>query len=360
MNAAPLHTSDALEQAESLLDRGGQLERAGKAEEALEVLLRAQSLVAGHDRQPLQADLLYRTAVLRTRLGQTERAEELFHQSLETATWCNYLKGQAWAVNGLAIIAQRRGETELSESQFRRARRLASDAGEHRLLGILEMNLGVVANIRGDLDSALIHYEKSLEAFGHTDDSEGTCWALNNLGMLQTDLRRYEDSEKTLTRGLKLAKKMGDRVMEGMLELNRVEALIGLEKWRRAKQGCKRALKIAENRGDTLQTAQCLKFLGIVERSQGRPDDATTTLERAAELAARVEDRLLGAEVTRELGETWLQLGDTNRARRAFGTALQAFVELDAVLDATDLRQRLDESFVAAMSNAPQTAGVSA
>ncbi len=330
-----------------MLAEGADLERAGKAEHALEVLLRALGQLASYDQQPLTADLLYRTAVLRTRLGETEAAEDLFHQSLEIATWCDYTRGQAWAVNGLAIIAQRKGETELADSQFRRARRLATAASEHRLLGILEMNLGVVANIRGDLDSALVHYESSLTSFSRTDDLEATCWALNNIGMLQTDLRRFEDSDLTFTRGLKLAKKVGDRVMEGMLEVNRVEALVGLTRWRRARQGCKRAIKLAEARGDTLQQAQALKFLGVVDRGQGRFDDSVQTLEHAAELAERVEDRLLGAEIVRELGETWTLQGDTAQARVAFGNALQRFVELDAVLDAADLRHRLDKSFAA-------------
>ncbi len=342
---SPKHTlpSSTQADAQALLVRGGELERAGKAEQALEVLLRALGLVSGQDHQPLTADLLYKTAVLRTRLGQTDAAEELFHQSLEAATWCDYVKGQAWAVNGLAIIAQRKGDTTLADSQFRRARRLATIASEHRLLGILEMNLGVIANIRGDLDSALIHYEKSLASFSRTDDLEATCWALNNIGMLQTDLRRFDESDATLTRGLKLAKKMGDRVMEGMLELNRAEALVGLTRWRRARQGCRRAIKLAEARGDTLQQAQASKFLGVVERGQRNLVASVETLERAADLAEQAEDRLLGAEIVREMGDTWIAMGDVAGARVAFGNALQRFVALDAVLDATDLRIRLDK-----------------
>lgn len=350
----------ASDEARALLLKGGELERAGKVEEAVEVLLRAQGMVAGHDHQPLTADLLYRTAVLRTRLGQTDKADELFHQSLEAATWCDYVRGQAWAVNGLAIVAQRRGDTELAESQFRRARRLARQASDHRLLGILEMNLGVVANIRGDLDSALVHYENALTSYSKTDDSEGTCWALNNVGMLQTDLRRFEAADQTLTRGLKLAKKIGDRVMEGMLEVNRVEALIGLTRWRRARQGCSRAIKIAEARGDRLQQAQALKFLGIINREQAKFGDAVATFDQASALAEQVDDCLLGAEVVRELGETLMQMGDVAQARVAFGNALQKFVQVDAVLDAADLRQRLDETFELSAQGAASRARVSA
>ena len=347
-------------EATALLERGGELERAGKVEGAAEVLLRALGILAGHDHQPLTADLLYRTGVLRTRLGQTEAAQDLFHQSLEAATWCDYGRGQAWAVNGLAIVAQRRGDTELAASQFRRARRLASEASDHRLLGILEMNLGVVANIRGDLDSALIHYEKSLEAFSKTDDFEATCWALNNVGMLQTDLRRFADADGTFTRALKLSKEIGDRVMEGLVEINRVEALVGLKRWRRARAGCRRAIKIVEGRGDTLQHAQLLKFLGIVDREQGKLSVSVQTLEQAGDLANQVEDRLLSTEVARELGETWMQAGEPEHARSAWGTALQGFVELDAVLDAADLRNRLDEALATPATAAPTKQAVSA
>ena len=50
--------------------------------------------------------------------------------------------------------------------------------------------------------------------------------------------------------GLQIAKQQGDRVMAGMLELNRIEGLIGQERWRPARQSVKNVLKMAAGSRD--------------------------------------------------------------------------------------------------------------
>ena len=330
-------------QAQALLEEGADLERAGEVERAVEALMRALSLLAGYGHQPVGADLLYRTGVLRARLGQTDEAEALFEQSLEMSGWCEYLKGQAYAVNGLAAVAHRRGDLELAEARYRRAGRLASELSEHRLAGMVEQNLGVIANIRGDLDGALVHYRSALEAFECEDDGEAIVWVLNNLGMLQCDLRRFEDAEQTLERGIERAKRENHQVMVGLLELNRVEALIGCGRWKPALKSLKRVLKVAEDRDDLVQQSEALKLWGVVEREQGKLARATQTLEQAGGLAERAGDKLLRAEILRELGETLHRSGNLPQARLHLEYAMRQFGEVDAVLDAADLRVRISD-----------------
>ena len=228
LNDTPAGMTDAewrglMAEGEALLAKGCELERAGDVEQAVEVLMRALGLLAGHGNQPLGADLLYRSGVLRARLGQTDEAEDLFDQSLETASWCEYKRGQAYATNGLAAVAQRRGDIDAAEALYRRAGRLASETGEHRLSGMVEQNLGVLANIRGDLDSALVHYRSALAPFERADDTEALCWVLNNMGMLETDLGRYDDAEPVLRESLAMRRRLfGDDNYEVSQSLNNV------------------------------------------------------------------------------------------------------------------------------------------
>ena len=63
-----------------------------------------------------------------------------------------------------------------------------------------EQNLGVMASIQGDLDSALVRYNDSLRAFQKAEDQEGTCWVLNNLGILLTTLDKLDDADTHLNR----------------------------------------------------------------------------------------------------------------------------------------------------------------
>ena len=330
------------EQARALLEEGATLDRAGDVDQAVEVLLRAQGLLSEHGHTPLASDLYYRTGILRTRLGQTEEAETLFERALESASWCDYPRGQAYAINGLAVIAQRRGEIDVAETRFRRAGRMATEVSEHRLSGMVEQNLGVLANIRGDLDSAMVHYQCSLEAFELAGDVEGMCWVLNNLGMLQVDLKRFKEGEKTLLRGQKLAKKNKNQVTATQLELNRVEALVGLGRWRAARKACQNVLKAAREREDNTQRSEALKYRAIIEREQGKLEASVDSLDEAGRLAEKTGDKLLRAEILRELGETLGRGGQIAQARLHLEYALRVFTELDAVLDVVDTRRKLE------------------
>ncbi len=329
--------------ARQLAEEGRAKELQGDPAGALGCYEAALTPLLGRAHHPVVAELLYRTGVVRSGLGQTPEAEEIFHQSLEVAAWCQDLGSQAYAVNGLAVVEQRRGDLRRAESLFRRAARLASEAADFRLVGMVEQNLGVLANIRGDLDSALVHYRKSQRAFEQAADNEGLCWVLNNMGMLQTDVGRYADSEQTLTRGLELARERGDLVMETLLELNRSEALIGLESWAEAGVACDRALAIAEERSDPLHRAEGLKYRAVIHRETDDPSRSVELLEEAHALAVGAEDALLGAEILKELGESLRRMGEVAGAVAVWERAVGEFRDLDATLDAAGLEGRLAE-----------------
>ena len=329
-----------LDEVEKLLDLGDELERVGQPDAAMEHQERALAMLAG-ERHPLVADLLHRCGVTRARIGRTDSAEELFQQSLEVAVWCGYTKGQAYVVNCLAVIAQRRGELELAETQYRRAARLAGESGEVRLIGMVEQNMGTLANTRGDLDSAFVHYQRSLAAFEASGHGEGACWVLNNMGMLQTDLKKFDEAHVTLVRARKLARSRKDLGMEGLLELNRAESLVGSGRLRKARRACQRAINIAEKRGDSLLRAEVLKVLAVIHRERGHLAKAVTHLEEAQDLAEEGDDALLKAEILREMGQVRLQAGEPSLAQALWRTALKHFEELDAVIDGAELRTRL-------------------
>ncbi len=340
--ASVLELEAKIAEATKLHQQGKEQVSDGDIEGGVELLEHALALMAGHS-VPLVADLMYRLGVVRARRGETAEADRIFQQSLEVAAWCNDTAGQAYAVNSLAAMAQRRGDLELAESQYRRAVRLANEASEYRLVGMVEQNLGVMASIRGDLDSAEIHYNLSLDAFERTGDGQGVCWVLNNLGKLQTDLGRFGEAQTTLTRGLKLARERKDQATEGLFELNRVEAYIGGGKMWRARRGCGRVLSIAKQRGDGLLRAEGLKLRAILDRGRRRPQPALKDLEEARGLAVEGEDALLVAEILREVGACWQDLGEVARARAVWRDALERFDTLDATLDAADVRGCLEK-----------------
>jgi tetratricopeptide (TPR) repeat protein len=129
--------------------------------------------------------------------------------------------------------------------------------------------------------------------------------------------------------------------MTGLLELNRAEALIGAESWRKARGACRRAMAVADERGDRLLRAEALKLLAVIHREASRLDQAHDALLEAHLLAQQSFDRLLAAEIVNEQAEICMRAGEPAEARELWTTALAEFQALDAVIDVAAVRKKL-------------------
>lgn len=332
---------DRAGEAQRLAERGHAEERRGTPDAALACYDAALELLVQDPPTPLFADVLrWKGTVLRER-GSTEAAEAQYGRSLEVSTALGYAAGEAHALNCLAIIAQRRGDMAEAERQYDRAALLAMAEDEHRLLGMIEQNLGVMAAIQGRTDVALLRYRLSLQAFEVVEDVAAIALVLNNLGMLHVDQRQYAEAERVFERGLAMARSRGDLMVEGTFELNRAELFVALGRWADAERACDRSLEIAEARRDRLRCAETLRILATIERERDRLEHAVRSLEEAWTIAGTSDDVLLSAEVQRELGEVWRRRGDRGKARAAYESALGGFRRLGAARDASEVEVRL-------------------
>jgi tetratricopeptide (TPR) repeat protein len=206
---------------------------------------------------------------------------------------------------------------------------------------MVQHNLGIVADIRGDREGARSCFLAALDTFRAAEHPQGEWEVLNSLGMLECKSEHFAASEEAFARGIELARAAGARAVEGILETNRAEMRLCAGRLDEAEEGCARALAVAEERGDPLRMAEALRVRARIEEERDRLADALADLEQARALAAAVDDALLAAEVLRELGEVWRRRGDTGRAREALGGALRRFAEMGAARDAAQVEAAL-------------------
>jgi len=308
---------------------------------ALQLNKEALSLLGMDDETPLLGDVLrWQGVVLRDR-GRTSEAEPLFHRSYEIATRLRYTPGRAHALNQLASLPLRRGDIVQASSLLAQALALAEECGEVRLAGMIEQNLGVIADVRGHTAAALAHYLVSLRTFEATNDQQPLCWVLNNLGLLHAKEERFDAAHAAYDRALEIARERGELQSEGMLEENRAELYLMEGRLDLALPALERGLAIAGQRGDPLRRAAGLKLRGAWERMSGRPTDAVTTLNAALTSSAVGEDALLGAEILYQLGMALHACGQADGARDAWNAALEAFERIDARRWVSRMQQRL-------------------
>jgi len=333
---------DDLETARELVAKARVAEQQGETAKALGLYDDALAQFGADSVDPFVADVLRWKGTLLRERGETDAAYRCYLQSLEKATLARSVGGQAHALNCLGTISQRRGAAKKTEWLYAKASALAGEAGDARLLGMIEQNRGVLANTRGDFAGAAEFYSRSLGAFEMARDSEPQSWVLNNLGILHTKTRNFAEAREYLERGLAIAVNRHDTVVQNVITLNLAEVWVGLGRLDLADEICANALEQAQRRGDHLTAAGALKVRAAIERQRGALDKSIATLRIAIYEAEGAEDRLLHAEMLRELGEISRAVGNTGAAKSAWREAVDAFKAVGASQDIAEVQAELN------------------
>lgn len=336
----PVRGADT-EVARQLIEKARMAEQHERPAQALGLYDDALAALGPDCLDPFFADVLRWKGTLLRERGETEAAHRCYARSLEKAKQSGGLGQEAHALNCLGTIAQRRGDSKETEKLYASASLLAEQAGDARLLGMIEQNRGVLANTRGDFAGAAAFYSRSLGAFEMASDPEPMSWVLNNLGILHTRTKNFPEARAHLERGLAIAINRQDAVVENVITLNLAEVWVGLGRLDVADELCAEAFEQAQRRVDHLTVAGALKVRATIERQRGALDKSIATLRIALYEVEGTEDRLLHAELLRELGEISHALGNAGVAKSAWREAVHAFEGVGANHDIAELKAEL-------------------
>ena len=334
------HTPDASE-ARRVAELGRSATYGDSPDIALQRHHDALSLLGSHELTPLHADTLRWEGNVLLDRGRTTEAQRLYDRSLEIARHLGYERGIAHALNCLAMLAHRRGELMIASELLTDALALADGCRELPLVGMIQSNLGIIADTRGDPGKAIEHFRIALDVAETVGDEQQVVRVLVNFSVLLVAQHRYAEADRAITRGLPLAKIRGELYYEGVFEEVRAEMHLARGELEEAEPAIARALAVAEQRRDDVRKSAALKLRGAWERLTGRNDAAIDSLRYAATLAAVGEDALLGAEVLYQFGLALFDGKNEPLAREAWRTALDAFERISAREWVERARERL-------------------
>jgi tetratricopeptide (TPR) repeat protein len=337
-----MQKSDDVERARQLVEMARVAEQHEETAKAMGLYDDALAEFREDSLDPLLPEVLRWKGTLLRERGETESAYRCYTKSLEKATLIGSEGATAHALNCLGTISQRRGDQKETERLYAQASEFAERARDSRLLGMIEQNRGVLASMRGDFGKAAGFYSRSLGAFEMAGDSEPMSWVLNNLGILHTKIRNFDEARGHLERGRAIAVNRCDAVVENVTTLNLAEVWVGLGRLDTADKYCAMALEQAQRRGDHLSAAGALKIRAAIERQRGALDKSIATLRIAIFEAEGAEDRLLHAEMLRELGEISRAVGNAGAARSAFREAVDTFQSIGADQEVAEVEAQLD------------------
>jgi tetratricopeptide (TPR) repeat protein len=298
--------------------------RGADPDQAIEACDHALALLLPVGPSDALADVLrWKGSIMRDR-GNHSTASDLYAQSLAVADSIGYRSGRAHALNCLGTIAQIRGDLGAAERWYGEAALLAHRMSDRKLSGMVQQNLGIVAETQARPDEAVAHFRLALTAFEQEDQNDAVVLVLNNLGILYTREGAYFRATEMLDRALRLARSLRDMASEAAVQENRAALLLATGKVQEAETAAVRAYTIAEQRHDNTRRASALRLLARAACERNKTGtDGVLLLERALMLCELGEDAELRAEILSDLGDAHAGSGETGKAKECWRRALE-------------------------------------
>jgi putative nucleotidyltransferase with HDIG domain len=287
-------------------------------------------------------------AVVQHRLNHGDAARQLARRSREVARAVGDGLLEALALNTLAAFDLSDGQLDEARAAFDEA--LRSGAGDLRLTGRIEQNLGVIANIKGETSTALAHYQRALDAFRGAEDERGCAMAYNGIGFIHGQQKKWEDAERYYALSLEITTRLGDVQHRGQVLLNQAEAQIARDRYVAAQRNAEDALRIFDKLDFVRHKSEAYRVLGVIYRAVGRKTLAEARLQTAIDLAQSAGAILAEAEASREQAQLFRDLGRNQDALRMLNASYRLFGRLDARADLVDVATRVQALETAFMS----------
>jgi len=334
--------------AADLIVRAREHERVGCVAEAIECYETAIAQAERDNLTPVLAEALRRLGVAWHQRDECEKARALVQRSFDVAckTGDNRLAGDA--LNSLGAMLLREGSLPAAQATFSRA--LAFGGEQRELRARVEQNLGIIANIQGDLDEALRRYMRALDDYRALGDEHGCAGLYQNLAMACADRQLYDEAEDYLSLALGVAERASDLRLKGLCLLELADVQAARTRHDDARRNAEAALAIFDQLGARVNKASAYRVIGVVYRETGRHALAESRLKSAIELAGATGSILNEAEAIRELAVTYQMMGRNQDALSCLNAAHALFGQLDARRDLVNVAGKmraLEETFLA-------------
>jgi putative nucleotidyltransferase with HDIG domain len=333
----------------ALVEEAKLAERQGRRADARQLYEEALARIQEATRPADAAALLRWIARTHHQDGDVDAALDCIAASLAVAEANSDIAAIGHAINVKATVRWQQGNLDEAEQLYVVARENAIRAGESSLAAMTAQNLGVIANIRGEFDVALGHYEASLAAYRSLGLPNDVCVALNNLGLLYTHLEQWSRALTAYAEAIQIADVLGNTSTRVMIEVNRAECLVAQNRLHEARETCDRALAQSRSSQDCRAHGELYKVYGIIARELGDLQESESYLRHAQEIAEQRQNLLLLAEVTKEKAELHHRQGRNRDTLQCLNRAHRLFAKLRAQRDLADVdcrMTRLESSFL--------------
>lgn len=283
------------------------------------------------------------------RRTDADSAASFGHAALQLAQRLHFRKGQAQALNDLAILDIDRSRYAQAESLLGRSLALRTRLADSAGMAAIHNKLGIIHQARFRLEDALEEDLKALAIYERTGPPAHEATLLNNIAILQFNLKRLPEALATHRRAAAIRERIGDGpgLAASRGNMANVEAQLG--DTATAAGHYREAIGFFRAKGLEAELAVQLHNLAGIEMAQGKLEQAARDYGEALALRTAAGDRKGTASSLVGLGGTRLRQGRTREARTLLANALHISrevgarsEEMQALLDLARLHARLN------------------
>ncbi len=250
-------------------------------------------------------------------------------------------RGAAQALNNTANVHFQSGDLDEAERLYAWARDRARRGGVRAIVASTTTNLGIIANVRGDLPQALSHYRRALEDFLELGMERDILGTLNNIGMAHADLAQWDEAETAYAQALVVGQRLQDRPILARVHANLAEVWLGRGNVAHAYSACADALRECNEIEHGGPLGEVHKMFGVVARESGTLETADAHFATAERIAGERRDLLLMAETAREQADLYRRQGRNRDTLGALNRSHRLFRQLRAQRDLADIDRRV-------------------
>jgi tetratricopeptide (TPR) repeat protein len=321
-----------------LLGEGRTHQLGGRLGDAAECFALAVDVAAASGDHAAIAEGWRRLGIVHHLRGETSTGLHYCERSRDAAIASQHPLLAAEATMALANMACEQGRMNEARDLYHSA--LTLSEGDATLAARIEQNLGTVESVQGNLDEALKHFRRALEACEATHDVIGRAKAHHNIGMVCADQKDWRNAEVAYEHAAALARKGGDYHLSGLCHLNRAEIDLAHERYDAVRSQAEAALTIFDHLGARVDMAAAFRMIGTALRHLKRPTLAESRLRSALEIASNSGVPLTEAETCRDMAMLCAETGRRDEAVGYIDRAGKLFRELGAAIDVADVMLR--------------------
>src|SRR6185312_11581335 len=296
-----LHTAGDTEgEANSLVYMQGVYFNLGDIGKAREYAQQALEVSRNDRRQVAEGGALYNLARIDKLTGDLEKALKSFEEALVVYSRNGGRNPQVGAsLQALGSVHFDLGDLDEALEYYRQALVFSLKLKDPKLQARLLNHIGFVLYSRGDRQEALGKYGEALALSTSVKDSDSvTALVQFNLGVAKIDLGQPQEGLAHLQTALKLRQVKGTLGEQAQTLREIGTAYHHLHLSGQAVAALSQALKIGEQIGSPVLTAECLYRWALLERDEGRLSEALAKIEKTIAIIESVRSRM-GTEAFR-------------------------------------------------------------